>query len=60
MNSRDAAYDEEEQLRRAIEASREETLPEDADLTIRRPKRGREESEEYVKFIMLIIEFSAD
>ncbi|GAP91814.1 putative phd-finger domain-containing protein [Rosellinia necatrix] len=46
MNSRDAAYDEEEQLRRAIEASKTETIPEDADLANRRPKRGREESEE--------------
>ncbi|KAI0534264.1 hypothetical protein GGR58DRAFT_65801 [Xylaria digitata] len=46
MNSRDAAYDEEEQLRRAIEASKEETIPEEADLASRRPKRGREESEE--------------
>jgi hypothetical protein len=49
MNSRDAAYDEEEQLRRAIEASKEEKLPEEADLANRRPKRGREESEEHVK-----------
>ncbi|KAI0453342.1 hypothetical protein F5B21DRAFT_286745 [Xylaria acuta] len=49
MNSRDAAYDEEEQLRRAIEASKEETIPEEADLANRRPKRGREESEEKVE-----------
>ncbi|GAW19625.1 hypothetical protein ANO14919_091130 [Xylariales sp. No.14919] len=49
MNSRDAAYDEEEQLRRAIEASREETIPEDGELASRRPKRGREESEEKVE-----------
>jgi hypothetical protein len=48
MNSRDAAYDEEEQLRRAIEASKEDTVPEEADVTTRRPKRGREESEECV------------
>ncbi|KAI0399405.1 hypothetical protein F4802DRAFT_612207 [Xylaria palmicola] len=46
MNSRDAAYDEEEQLRRAIEASKEDTIPEELDLANRRPKRGREESEE--------------
>ncbi|KAI3328453.1 hypothetical protein F4824DRAFT_410513 [Ustulina deusta] len=46
MNSRDAAYDEEEQLRRAIEASKEDTSLEEADLANRRPKRGREESEE--------------
>ncbi|KAF2969082.1 hypothetical protein GQX73_g4462 [Xylaria multiplex] len=51
MNSRDAAYDEEEQLRRAIEASKEETIPEEADLASRRPKRGREESEEKVENI---------
>ncbi len=49
MNSRDAAYDEEEQLRRAIEASKEDTSLEEADLANRRPKRGREESEEYAK-----------
>ncbi|KAI0426745.1 hypothetical protein F5Y09DRAFT_51557 [Xylaria sp. FL1042] len=49
MNSRDAAYDEEEQLRRAIEASKEDTIPEEADLVNRRPKRGREESEEKVE-----------
>ncbi|KAI0162000.1 hypothetical protein GGR57DRAFT_308574 [Xylariaceae sp. FL1272] len=48
MNSRDAAYDEEEQLRRAIAASKEETIPEDSEPSSRRPKRGREESEEYV------------
>ncbi|KAI1420221.1 hypothetical protein F5Y12DRAFT_774005 [Xylaria sp. FL1777] len=49
MNSRDAAYDEEEQLRRAIEASKEDTIPEEADVANRRPKRGREESEEKVE-----------
>ncbi|KAI1124022.1 hypothetical protein F5Y10DRAFT_250517 [Nemania abortiva] len=49
MNSRDAAYDEEEQLRRAIEASKEDTVPEEADLANRRPKRGREESEEKIE-----------
>ncbi|KAI1825880.1 hypothetical protein F4861DRAFT_155467 [Xylaria intraflava] len=49
MNSRDAAYDEEEQLRRAIEASKEETITEDTDSANRRPKRGREESEEKVE-----------
>lgn len=50
MNSRDAAYDEEEQLRRAIEASRGETADEDSELTAasRRPKRTRDDSEEYV------------
>ncbi|KAI2639254.1 hypothetical protein GGS21DRAFT_420536 [Xylaria nigripes] len=49
MNSRDAAYDEEEQLRRAIEASKEETLPEDTEMVNRRSKRGREGSEEKVE-----------
>ncbi|KAJ2979702.1 hypothetical protein NUW58_g7136 [Xylaria curta] len=49
MNSRDAAYDEEEQLRRAIEASKEDTIPEEGDLASRRPKRGREESEEKIE-----------
>ncbi|KAI6083732.1 hypothetical protein F4821DRAFT_183345 [Hypoxylon rubiginosum] len=49
MNSRDAAYDEEEQLRRAIEASKEDAIPEIADPPLRRPKRGRDESEEKVE-----------
>lgn len=52
MNSRDAAYDEEEQLRRAIEASKEDASPDGQEaVTIsvtRRTKRGRSESEEYV------------
>ncbi|KAI1453965.1 hypothetical protein F4805DRAFT_340410 [Annulohypoxylon moriforme] len=47
MNSRDAAYDEEEQLRRAIEASKEDAIPEVAEPPPRRPKRGRDDSEEY-------------
>ncbi|KAH8662202.1 hypothetical protein BX600DRAFT_513062 [Xylariales sp. PMI_506] len=47
MNSRDAAYDE-EQLRRAIEISREEVIHEDSELPARRPKRGRDDDEEYV------------
>ncbi|EMR67880.1 putative phd-finger domain-containing protein [Eutypa lata UCREL1] len=47
MNSRDAAYDEDEQLRQAIEASKEDAVPEDADaLGTRRPKRGRDDSED--------------
>ncbi|KAI0172618.1 hypothetical protein GGR52DRAFT_415622 [Hypoxylon sp. FL1284] len=46
MNSRDAAYDEEEQLRRAIEASKEDAIPETAEPSLRRPKRGRDDSEE--------------
>lgn len=49
MNSRDAAYDEEEQLRRAIEASKEETLHESSETSSRRPKRGRSNSDEYVR-----------
>lgn len=48
MNSRDAAYDEEEQLRRAIEASKEDAIPEITEPPPRRPKRGRDDSEEYV------------
>src|SRR5277367_5546746 len=46
MNSRDAAYDEEEQLRRAIEASKGEKSGESMDGSIRRNKRGRSDSEE--------------
>ncbi|KAL3422382.1 histone deacetylase complex subunit cti6 [Phlyctema vagabunda] len=46
MNSRDAAYDEGEALRRAIEASRGENSGESNDGTSRRGKRGRSESEE--------------
>ena len=44
MNSRDAAYDEEEQLRRAIEASKGEKS-ESTDGG--RGKRARSDSEEY-------------
>ena len=47
MNSRDAAYDEEEQLRRAIEASRGEKR-EIAEGITRRGKRSRSDSEECV------------
>ncbi|RYP24178.1 hypothetical protein DL765_000673 [Monosporascus sp. GIB2] len=47
MNSRDAAYDEEEQLRRAIEASKEDAILEEPEPALtRRPKRGRDDSEE--------------
>lgn len=49
MNSRDAAYDEEEQLRRAIEASKEETIHDSTEPGSRRSKRGRSNSEEYVR-----------
>lgn len=48
MNSRDAAYKEEEELRRAIEASKNEMAVESTDGGTRRGKRGRSESEEYV------------
>ncbi len=49
MNSRDAAYDEEEQLRRAIEASKGEKGAESngsMDGGTKRGKRGRSDSEE--------------
>ncbi|BCR94706.1 putative transcriptional regulator (Cti6) [Aspergillus luchuensis] len=45
MNSRDAAYDEEEQLRRAIEESKEDNKPAGDDIAARRPKRSRSDSE---------------
>lgn len=49
MNSRDAAYDEEEELRRAIEASKGEKSEESTEGSgSRRGKRGRSDSEEYV------------
>jgi hypothetical protein len=44
MNSRDAAYDEEEQLRRAIEESKEETNPTSEEIASRRGKRSRSDS----------------
>jgi hypothetical protein len=47
MNSRDAAYDD-EQLRRAIEASKEEVAQDGAESITRRTKRGRSNSEELV------------
>ena len=51
MNSRDAAYDEEEQLRLAIEASKEDASHESAiESGSRRSKRGRDDSEEYVNY----------
>ena len=46
MNSRDAAYDEEEQLRRAIEASKAEKVAGGSLGTDRKGKRERSESEE--------------
>ncbi|KAL4872469.1 hypothetical protein BDV12DRAFT_162261 [Aspergillus spectabilis] len=46
MNSRDAAYDEEEQLRRAIEESKEDTKSLDGEeVALRRAKRSRSGSE---------------
>lgn len=45
MNSRDAAYDE-EQLRRALEISKEDAILEESDLQPRRPKRGRDDDDE--------------
>lgn len=53
MNSRDAAYDEEEELRRAIEASKGNGA-ESTDGGTRRGKRGRSESEEYVSVKTLV------
>lgn len=47
MNSRDAAYDEEEQLRRAIEASKgEDKSGGSTEGAPRLSKRGRSDSEE--------------
>ncbi|CAD6501815.1 BgTH12-02061 [Blumeria graminis f. sp. triticale] len=46
MNSRDAAYDEGEQLRRVIEASKSERISESTDTGIKRSKRGFSGSEE--------------
>lgn len=54
MNSRDAAYDD-EQLRRAIEASKEEGGREVLDLLTRRAKRGRSHSEEWVDSIVKVL-----
>lgn len=45
MNSRDAAYDEEEQLRRAIEESKEDTRSAADEVASRRGKRSRSDSE---------------
>ncbi|SLM34916.1 Zinc finger, RING/FYVE/PHD-type [Lasallia pustulata] len=46
MNSRDAAYDEAEQLRRAIEESKKQGGSTSVDTSIRRGKRSRSDSEE--------------
>jgi hypothetical protein len=55
MNSRDAAYDEEEELRRAIEASKGEPAIESISNGTRRGKRGRSASEEYEESDLNII-----
>jgi gas vesicle protein len=47
MNSRDAAYDEEEQIRRAIEESKEDNQG-DGEEGSRRSKRSRSDSEAHV------------
>ena len=44
-NSRDAAYDEEEQLRRAIEQSKEDTQTTPDEASAGRGKRSRSDSE---------------
>lgn len=51
MNSRDAAY-EEEQLRRAIEESKREGGAAIIAIGTRKGKRSRSESEEYVSVLM--------
>jgi hypothetical protein len=48
MNSRDAAYDEEELIRRAIEESKEDTKSITDEAAPRLNKRSRSESESYV------------
>lgn len=45
MNSRDAAYDEEDQLRRAIEESKEDNKSVTDETTTGRAKRSRSDSE---------------
>lgn len=50
MNSRDRAY-EDEQLLRAIEASKEDAPPEVVESIARRTKRGRSDSEESVAVV---------
>ena len=46
MNSRDAAYDEAEQLRRAIEESKKERLVSSTNVNTRKAKRSRSDSEQ--------------
>lgn len=45
MNSRDAAYDEEELIRRAIEESKEDNQLDTDEASVRRGKRSRSDSE---------------
>ena len=52
MNSRDAAY-EEEQLRRAIEESKREGGASSTTTGIRKGKRSRNESEECVLYLLI-------
>lgn len=51
LNSREAGYDEAEALRRAIEASKEETHSDPPEGANRRPKRGRSDSQEYARYL---------
>ena len=60
MNSRDAAYDEEEQLRQAIEASKAEKSLKEGSTGHRKGKRARGESEEYVGLIPRIVTVQND
>jgi hypothetical protein len=48
MNSRDAAYDEEELIRRAIEESKEDSKSNPDETIMRRTKRSRSDSVTYV------------
>ncbi|KAK4124908.1 hypothetical protein N657DRAFT_570466 [Parathielavia appendiculata] len=49
LNSREAGYDETEALLRAIEASKQDALPEQVESGSRRLKRGRSDSQEKVE-----------
>lgn len=55
MNSREAAYDEEELVRRAIEESKEETKSVIEETSSRRGKRTRSDSEMYVNPVALLL-----
>jgi hypothetical protein len=60
MNSRDAAYDEEELIRRVIEESKEDNKTSEDETTIRRRKRSRSDSEAYVPCIYSHVKTAAD